>query len=60
MKTDIHVKSLAKRLENLLSGSSPSGNKWDITGSNNNTEITTQEELDDIETQKYGQPLEIC
>jgi hypothetical protein len=56
MKTDIHVKSLVKRLENLLNGSSPSGNKWDITGSNND-EITTQEELDNIETEEYGEPL---
>jgi hypothetical protein len=29
MKTDVHVKSLVKRLENLLNGSSPSASKWD-------------------------------
>jgi hypothetical protein len=55
MKTDIHVKSLAKRLEDLLSGSSPSILKWDIGGEGNKT--TTQEELDDIEIEQYGQPL---
>jgi hypothetical protein len=53
MKTDIYVKSMVKRLENLLSGSSPSSSKWDIFAS----KTISQEELDDIETQKYGQPL---
>jgi hypothetical protein len=59
MKTDIHVKSLAKRLEDLLSGSSPSILKWDNgpEGISNKTITQQQEELDDIETEKYGQPL---
>jgi hypothetical protein len=34
MKTDIYVKNMFKRLDNLLSGSSPSVSKWDVSGFN--------------------------
>jgi hypothetical protein len=50
MKTDIYVKSIVKRLDNLIHGSSPVS-KWGVISK------TTQQELDDIETQKYGEPL---
>jgi hypothetical protein len=44
MKTDILVKSMVKRLDNLLSGSSPSVSKWDVFGFNsgpNSSGLTT-------------------
>ncbi len=34
MKTDIYVKSMVKRLDNLIRGSSPSVSKWDVIISN--------------------------
>jgi hypothetical protein len=53
LKTDIHVKSLFKRLDNVIHGSSSSSSKRDISTS----KTISQQELDDIETQKYGEPL---
>jgi hypothetical protein len=54
MKTDIYVKSMVKRLDNLIRGSSPSSDRWDddLTGKT----TISQQELDDIETERYGEP----
>jgi hypothetical protein len=52
MKTDIYVKSMVKRLDNLIHGSSPSNDRWDLIDGSK----TTQQELDDIETQQNGEP----
>jgi hypothetical protein len=38
-----------KRLDNVINGSSPSSSKWDH-------KPTSREELDDIETEQYGEP----
>jgi hypothetical protein len=52
MKIDKSVQSMLKRLENILPGSSGSS-KWD---DDTDRKETTQEELDDIETEQYGEP----
>jgi hypothetical protein len=52
LKTDIHVKSLFKRLDNIIRGSSSSSSKWDTFAS----KTISQQELDDIETQQIGEP----
>jgi hypothetical protein len=48
LKTDRYVKGMFKRLDNIIFGSSPFNSRWDIG--------KTQQELDDIETQQYGEP----
>jgi hypothetical protein len=42
-----------KRLENLLSDSSPGSSRWDLIAEGRTTH---QEELDDIEAGQYGEP----
>ena len=37
MKTDIHVKSLLKRLDNIIHGSSPASSRWDIASGSTST-----------------------
>jgi hypothetical protein len=55
LKTDKVLDRLTKRLDNLIrgGGSSPStSGRWDLTGKT----IISQQELDDIETERYGEP----
>jgi hypothetical protein len=51
LKIDKTLAALTKRVENLLVGSSPSNDRWD-----DGSKKTTQQELDDIETQQNGEP----
>lgn len=53
MKTDVYVKNMVKRLDNLIRGSSPSSSKWDIAGGKT---TISQQEIDDIETHQNGEP----
>jgi hypothetical protein len=55
MKIDKSVNDMLKRLDNIVLGSSSatsSSTKWNL----NFAEGKTQEELDDIETEQYGEP----
>jgi hypothetical protein len=56
MKIDKSVNDMLKRLDNIILGSSAtsSSTKWNLNFAEGKK--TTQEELDDIETEQYGEP----